>query len=615
MKVLKESFWVVALLSALSYPAWATVIPSIPYNLTNGTLADATQVMGDFNTIVTDVNANAATAGVNSNITSLVGLTTPLSNVYGGTVVFTGGTTGGTANAQTLASVVPSAFALTAGNFVTAIAGYSNTGAATLAVSGGAATAIRIPSTTGPIPLRGGEIATGNEVTFLYDGTYFQLLNPIAVPLLYPPAEGALCDGSTDDSTALQAWLTAGAAGTPLGIGNYTCVFKTPLTLSNPNNLSIEGTDQENSLLAYAGASTIADPITIGTTSGAVTSGVFLNNFGIIDNTTMTAGTTLHLKKVNYSELNVSIGTPSNLNAYNGIWQDSGSFLDMTTSQIYASNDGIRTNNGVELHMDETLIQGTTTGNAIHIGGGFGGFYADSVDTIYYSISLLVDTSLTSAGNNQIFIGPNSVFDSAVNAGCYFNDAYVTSKAAFMDGWFSSVSAGNSCVVVNWASGIFYSGSGKFYNASGNGLTLEDATVNYSFGTTALIADNGGYGIAATVPLTIHTTATPFNNITASYNTNVLIASKMGAWTTAATGTITHALTDGFLVGYTTGVANTNIITDSVATPTTIRQTVGNDGAGAIYGGFNVPVRSGDYWEITNSLGAGGVAYWIPLNQ
>lgn len=62
-----------------------TISASYPYNLQNGTTADATQVMADFLQIQNDVNANAAHNGANSDITSLLGLTTPLSIAQGGT--------------------------------------------------------------------------------------------------------------------------------------------------------------------------------------------------------------------------------------------------------------------------------------------------------------------------------------------------------------------------------------------------------------------------------------------------------------------------------------------------------------------------------------------------
>ena len=61
------------------------IIGSLPFTLVNGQTADATQVMADFNTIVSNVNASAAANGVNSDITSLSALSTPLSVPQGGT--------------------------------------------------------------------------------------------------------------------------------------------------------------------------------------------------------------------------------------------------------------------------------------------------------------------------------------------------------------------------------------------------------------------------------------------------------------------------------------------------------------------------------------------------
>lgn len=62
-----------------------TIIGSLPVTLTNGTTADATQVMSNFSFIVSQANANAAAAGANSDITSINALTTPLSKSQGGT--------------------------------------------------------------------------------------------------------------------------------------------------------------------------------------------------------------------------------------------------------------------------------------------------------------------------------------------------------------------------------------------------------------------------------------------------------------------------------------------------------------------------------------------------
>lgn len=69
------------------------IINPIPYQISNGTTNDATQVMADINQIVTNVNSNSAKNGANNDITSLAGLTTPLSAAQGGT-----GNIAGTAN-------------------------------------------------------------------------------------------------------------------------------------------------------------------------------------------------------------------------------------------------------------------------------------------------------------------------------------------------------------------------------------------------------------------------------------------------------------------------------------------------------------------------------------
>lgn len=65
--------------------AYATNCSSNPFTLTNGQTADATQVMANFNNLLNCGNNNLAHNGANSDITSLAGLTTPLSVLQGGT--------------------------------------------------------------------------------------------------------------------------------------------------------------------------------------------------------------------------------------------------------------------------------------------------------------------------------------------------------------------------------------------------------------------------------------------------------------------------------------------------------------------------------------------------
>ena len=82
-----------------------TISAAYPDILQNGTTADAAQVMADFYQIQNDVNANAAHNGANSDITSLSGLTTPLTTVQGGT----GASSLAGANLVTIAASAPTA--------------------------------------------------------------------------------------------------------------------------------------------------------------------------------------------------------------------------------------------------------------------------------------------------------------------------------------------------------------------------------------------------------------------------------------------------------------------------------------------------------------------------
>jgi hypothetical protein len=152
-----------------------TIINALPFLLLNGTTADATQVDANFNEIVNDVNSNAAHNGVNTDITALPGLTTPLTPTQGGSSVYVGGISTGSANAQVVSGPIPLGFSLIRGNRVVFLAGFTNTGALTLNVNATGAIAVNKFSPSGTTPLSGGEIFGGTYVEVMYDGSAFVL--------------------------------------------------------------------------------------------------------------------------------------------------------------------------------------------------------------------------------------------------------------------------------------------------------------------------------------------------------------------------------------------------------------------------------------------------------
>ena len=156
----------------------------LPFNLQNGQVADATQVMANYNFIISCL-ANAAAAGANSDITSLGGLTSPISPAQGGTSTFVASAPStGTANNQAVTATLPT-YVQTPLTAVVFIAGFTNTGPMTTPSGGltvGSTPQLTVVrrTTDGLQPLAGGEIIAGTVTAVVYDGTRYQLVSNIS---------------------------------------------------------------------------------------------------------------------------------------------------------------------------------------------------------------------------------------------------------------------------------------------------------------------------------------------------------------------------------------------------------------------------------------------------
>jgi hypothetical protein len=98
------------------------------------------------------------------------------------------GTSAGSANAQTI-SVQPQLMAYSAGQLFAFLAGFTNSGPATLNVNGlGARNLFKLTS-AGAVPLTGAEISAGGVVFTVYDGSEFQIVStslPAGPTILVP---------------------------------------------------------------------------------------------------------------------------------------------------------------------------------------------------------------------------------------------------------------------------------------------------------------------------------------------------------------------------------------------------------------------------------------------
>lgn len=147
-----------------------------------------------------------------------------------------GGTSAGSANAQTVAIQNVGALSDILGVKLRFIAGFTNTGATTIAVSGKAATAAKKVSPNGLVGLSGGEIVSGNPVEVMYDGTEFMLSSDytggVTIGTIQIAAAGTadsgylLCFGQAVSRTTYASLFTK--IGTAYGAGDGSTTFNLP---------------------------------------------------------------------------------------------------------------------------------------------------------------------------------------------------------------------------------------------------------------------------------------------------------------------------------------------------------------------------------------------------
>lgn len=250
-------------------PAAAQIVGTLPFQLQNGTTADATQVMADFNKILNDVNINGAKNGVNTDITALNALVTPLTPAQGGSTIYFASTSGGSANAQTVATPVPVGFTLSVGKRITFLAGFTNTGAMTLNVNATGATAVLRQTPAGPVALLGGEVVANNYVEAVFDGTQFQLYTDASQQGGFG-ALTTLASATTTDlgtiaghnvSISGTTTITSFGSSALVGLPNYKIRFVGALTLTYnatslilPGAASITTAANDNAEVQYLGS-------------------------------------------------------------------------------------------------------------------------------------------------------------------------------------------------------------------------------------------------------------------------------------------------------------------------------------------------------------------------
>ncbi len=366
---------------------------------------------------------------------------------------------------------------------------------------------------------------------------------------------GALCDGSTDDTSAIQAWLNSAAAGVALYAPAGQCNFSNTLTIPQYNTLAIVGSGPYQTNFHYVGASTTIDLLVAGV-AGSVTYNQYYANFRVSTATHMTAGAAMHFHKLSDSTLEnlVEDGFDTgNQYLWDGLWLDGAHVVIVDKINAYTSDNGIVID-GVDStsNTDVWIDHGYSDFNGkygLDIAGGIGGVFVDNVEFLGNGNSnTAITDDIVSTGNREVIFGPNVTIDGLrtnANYGIYINDP-LSSGGELMDYAFLGSSVLDGIEIVSYPNGILSVASGRLFNNVRDGIRVSDATAIVNIGSQAVLSQNGGYGINATVSTTnITSSAKTFSNTLGDYNSNA----EVGSWSPFSPVTTCQSGSGTFVVG------------------------------------------------------------------
>jgi hypothetical protein len=258
------------------------------------------------------------------------------------------------------------------------------------------------------------------------------------------------------------------------------------------------------------------DILTFKRPDGGEIRNTLLQDFSILTSVARTGGWALRLSKcVRSTTNNVDLGQAENLNMHHGgMWFDGYDDSRLDDCNIYARHKGVLVNGKPDQSYGADLVIGGGTKIAnhkridmadalpgavgIHLAGGQGGTYLDTVQAIYCGIGILLDKAIAGVMNREVFLNTGVIVDSCVEDGIrLMEDCVGTFQAVGV--WSASNGRGGAAgcgLRAQPGQSPIFDGivtGGKFYNNAEDGMALSGGDWNIDGGVS--IMDNKGYGI------------------------------------------------------------------------------------------------------------------------
>jgi hypothetical protein len=359
---------------------------------------------------------------------------------------------------------------------------------------------------------------------------------------------GAACDGSHDDTVAIQAWLNKLKPSVQLVAPAGVCLFSTPLTALFANDYDISGAGPYTTTFRYVGPSTATDLLTIGDTGHGLEAGVSIHDFRITSVTKMTGGYALHAHGLFHALVsNVVLDESGNGSLCGGYWFDGASGVDLVNPNAHSNQscgDGVLVNAALGGVAELRIAGGDIGGgfkSGLHMAGGFGGLRCDGTNFHRNTYNLLVDNAVVQTPNREFHQGSTCAFDSAFVSGVLVNDAQSNGGGTIdLAGWEASAQTGAGIDIRSFRGGDIAIRGSKVFNNCQDGVYIEDPTVRVFLANTAGINGNGnsglagchvasgrGWGVNAASPTShVVNCSVPWNNAAGALSPNVITSGQ-----------------------------------------------------------------------------------------
>jgi hypothetical protein len=289
-----------------------------------------------------------------------------------------------------------------------------------------------------------------------------------------------------------------------------------PTSLTSPatyihHNLSIRGEGNASKIVTGFAS---GDILTFKRPDKSEIRNLLLQDFCILTSVQRTSGWALRMDKVvRPTANNVDLAMPESSHIhYGGLWFNTYDDARVDDCNILARHKGILINGNPDQSVGADIVIGGGTkimnhrerdmsdalpgAVGVHLAGGQGGTYIDTMQAIFCGIGILVDKAIAKVMNREIFLNPGTIVDSCIEDGIRLMDDCAGTFMATGVWSASNGRGGSGCGLrVHPNQSPIFDGivtGGKYYNNAEDGMALNDGDWMI-MGPS--IMDNRGYGL------------------------------------------------------------------------------------------------------------------------